>query len=375
MSPPLVRRLFVALALVLAPGCLVAPPRVSVAAHMGVVRAESPGQAHRVAQLLDELAPRVHAMLPDTRPEPVEVWVQRQLAIYDQWEVERGVPAFTIEGVGRIHIQEAGQRELSAALGHELVHSLLGPSWSTLPAVAEEGLADWVQERLHPELASSLRADHLAKAAAAFDGLQLGLWLPDRHGEGEQIARFTFLGRPEGALPLGPPSEAIERRGEPDGSFWQPYQVSVSDPRLYGMGYLLVARIVERHGIAALHGLCLRAGQEGLASVPSAWLLDLAGLDDEPATWRRAVAVRFGETEVKALGRTLVPFLVDLLAQEVRPQVNASSSDEFLWRYRPRLGLVDADVRVPLYRVPDLPSALRRAWSQELAPRAHVAAR
>jgi hypothetical protein len=181
--------LIVALLWVSMPACLVAPPQVKLRAEMGVVRAESPHSAQRVASLLDRLAPQVHALLPDTRRKPVEVWVQRQLAIYSHWDVNSDVPAFTIEGVGRIHLAEAAPRDLSAALGHELVHALLGETWEPLPAVAEEGLADWVQEQLNPELASSLRADHLAKASAAFDGLALGLWMPSR-GQARRRANF-----------------------------------------------------------------------------------------------------------------------------------------------------------------------------------------
>jgi hypothetical protein len=371
--PSSARRLIAVLALALLPGCLVAAPKVTVQAHMGVVRAESPHAAHRVAALLDDLAPQVHGLIPDTRERPVEVWVQRQLAIYTHWEVANDVPAFTIEGVGRIHMAEAGPRELSAALGHELVHALLGDSWSTLPAVAEEGLADWVQERLHPHLASSLRADHLAKASAAFDGLALGVWLP-ASGGAQQVARFTFLGRPEGTDGLPPPSEAISSRGEEGGPFWKPYEVSVSDPRLYGLGYLLVARIVERHGMAGLHALCVKAEREGLAEVPSAWLLDRAGLGDDPSHWRSAIASRFGATELMALGRTLVPFLVELMADELQPRVSARSGDEFLYRYRPRLGLEDGDVRVLLREVPDLRSALRQTWPRDGARPGVVAA-
>lgn len=346
------------------PGCLVTPPPVLVRAQMGLVRADSPSAAENVALLIDQLAPQVHALLPDTRGAPLEVWVQRELGIYRHWDVDPGVPAFTIEGLCRIHLQESGPRELSAALGHELVHALLGESWETLPAVVEEGLADWVQERLHPDLAASLRADHLAKASAAFGGLDLGVWLPGP-ADGEPFLRFTFLAPPPGSAALGPPSEVLARRGGEGGAFWAPYQVSVSDPRLYGMGYLVAARIVERHGMAALHELCLRAGREGLAQVPSAWLLERADLDDDPRRWHAAVAARFGPMELAALGRTLVPFLVDLLTGDLRQSVSARSGDEFLRRYRPRLGLLESAARVPLTSVPDFRGALRRAWPRE----------
>ena len=357
-------RLFSALLLALAlPACLVAAPPRSVRAESGFVHAESTGQAARVASILDELTPRVRRLLPDTRDEAIEVWVQRELAIYTHWEVDRDVPAFTIEGDRRIHLAEASTRDSSAAMGHELVHALLGPSWKTLPSVAEEGLADWVQEELHPHLAASMRADHLSKAAAAFDGLDLALWcrFPGRGGQ-RKLVQFTFLGRPDNQVPLGPPSQVIADGDDDGGGFFKPYQVSVSDPRLYGLGYLLVSRIVERHGVIGLHDLCVRATDQGLDQVPASWLMEYAGLDDDPEPWRAAIVERFGRTEILALGHSLVPFLVDLVSEQVRPRVRARSGQDFLYRYRPRFGPQGADVTISLWSLPDLPRTLHRAW-------------
>jgi len=342
--------------LALLPGCMTTAPKVVVQAAHGMVRADSPTQAQTVAQLLDTLAPQVRALLPDTRPGPVEIWVQRELSLYTHWSVDESVPAFTVEGDRRIHMAESSSRELSAALAHELVHALLGDGWSTLPPVAEEGLADWVQEVLHPELASSMRADHLAKASAAFGGMRFGLWCPRSVQGGRRLAAFTFPGPVTGQDPIADPEQAIDQGGQAkrDESSWRPYEVSVSDPRLYGIGYLTVARAVERVGIAGLYSLCQRAKDTGRSTVPGGWLLEAGAMSSDPEEWQQVIVDRVGRNELTALGHSLSPFLADLIARGLLSSGHQLGIDDFLARYRPRLGLELGSSRLPLSWLPPL---------------------
>jgi len=334
----------------LLPGCLATAPKLVVQASHGVVRADSVGQARTVAGLLDALAPRVRALLPDTKDDEVEIWVQRELSLYTHWSVDQDVPAFTLEGKRRIHLAENSYRELSSALAHELVHALLGKGWESLPPVAEEGLADWVQEALHPELSASMRADHLSKASAAFGGMRFGLWCSRSIQGGRQLASFTFPGPIDGQELITDPERAIDAGTTPSGklSGWRPYEVSVTDPRLYGIGYLTVARAIERVGLDGLYDLCRRASGQGLGRVPGAWLLEAAELSREPDHWRMVIVSRIGRNELKALGHSLAPFLADLLSRELPASTHASGAKSFLARYRPRLGLEHGVVRLPL---------------------------
>lgn len=344
------------------PGCLTAPPIHAIQAEHGLVRADSPLQGRLVAELLDGLAPSVRDLLPGMRERPVEIWVQHALEIYSGWPVEHEVPAFTIQGKGRIHMAEADVTRLSAALAHELVHSLLGDDWSTLPPVVEEGLADWAQEQLHPRLLPSMRADHLAKAGAALGGLRLRVYcaLP---GRGDVLeSDFQFLGPDEmGGEPIDPIA-AIDGRAARSFAFFRPYEVSVSDPRLYGLGYLVASRIIERHGVEGLHQACADARRAGLRRVPAATLLQLADLSHDLADWHGAVAERIGRGELWALGRSLVERVVDVLVSDIQPRVSGFSGIEFLRECRPRLGLVHGEANVDLIRVPGLQGALWRAW-------------
>lgn len=348
--------------LALLPGCMTTAPRVVVQAAHGLVRADTPGQARTVAGLLDTLAPRVRALLPDTRSGPVEIWVQQELSLYTHWSVDQAVPAFTVEGERRIHMAENSSRELSAALAHELVHALLGEGWATLPPVAEEGLADWVQEVLHPDLASSMRADHLAKASAAFGGLRFGLWCPRSVQGGRRLAAFTFPGPVDGQEPINDPQQAIDQgsRRSTEASIWRPYEVSVSDPRLYGIGYLTVARVVERVGLPGLYALCRRADEEGLERVPGAWLLQAGELSRSPDQWLAVIVERVGRNELTALGHSLAPFLVELMSRGLLSSGHHLDVEDFLARYRPRLGLEQGRSRLPLSWLPELRRVLEQ---------------
>lgn len=359
------RRLSLCFLLALLPGCLSTAPRLSLEVDQGLVRADRPAAGQTVARLLDELAPRVRELLPGSKPEPIEVWVQSRLEVFSGWPLDPSVPAFTLEDGGRIHLQEAAAPELSYALAHELVHSLLGEEWSTLPAVAEEGLADWIQEQLHPAARPMLRADHLAKASSAFGGLRFGVFMTWSPWGGRRVATFSLPGgAPSNVGELDPATALENRAAAPRGSIFQPYRVSVSDSRLYGLGYLVVARIAERRGLLGLRRLCLRARDEGLEQVPASWLLAAAELQGEREDWRSAILERFGDGELEYLAGELQHFLVELLENSLEPFRHALPSDRVLLeKIQPRLALLGGPASVRLERVPGLFDALLSAWA------------
>ncbi len=343
-------------------GCLAPPPRLHVETGHGTVRSDHRWTGHMVAGLLDSLVPEVQRRLPDTRPEKLEVWVQETLSVYRGWSVDSQVPAFTVEGDGRIHLLAGERIELSASLAHELVHAMLGPSWKTLPPVAEEGLADWMQEELNRQVAGSLRADHLAKAGAAVGGLEFGIWSRHRRGRrGSRLATLTFPAIEEGRKPIDL-ARALDDGDGNSGGFFRPYQVAVSDPRLYGLGYLVVSRILELEGVEALHALCVRAADEGREQVPGAWMLEASRLGTDAAVWRRIITRRIRYGELMALGRQLVPALIDLVVEDVGPRSDARSGREFLQEHDPVFGLVDGELRVDLESLPGFTEGLLEAW-------------
>jgi hypothetical protein len=345
-------------------GCLAPPPRLHVETGHGVVRSDHESPGRTTAILLEALVPEVRSRIPDTRAQPLEIWVQEQLSVFRGWSVDEQVPAFTIEGEGRIHIQEGDRVELSAALSHELVHALLGPSWKTLPPVAEEGLADWMQEQLNRPVLGSLRADHLAKASAAVGGLEFGIWSRQRRRHGLPLATMTFPQPFEGEEPLNLRTALDPEESDSNGLF-RPYQVAVTDARLYGVGYLVMSMLIEEIGTEGLHDLCVLAAEQDLESVPSAWLLDAAGLDTNPASWLRVITHRIRYGELVAMGRQLAPELVRIIVEEIRPGSEARSGREFLTMTHPVFGLVRGKLRLELERFSQFRQLLIEAWPEK----------
>ncbi|GJM22136.1 MAG: hypothetical protein DHS20C15_20510 [Planctomycetota bacterium] len=357
-------RIVAIVTLLLTSACRSTAPQLVLHAEHGVIRADIAESGERVVRLLDDLAPRVRDLLPGLRPRRVEVWVQSELEVFSGWPLDPAVPAFTLENGGRIHLLEASDEQLSFALSHELVHALLSEEWSTLPSVAEEGLADWVQEHLHPNHAAMLRADHLAKASSAFGGLRFGLFASWATWGGRRLASFTLPGRdasdessvnPNDAFTLGDTSVRT--------SLFQPYRVSVADSRLYGIGYLVVSRIVDRNGVRELQRMCRRASEEGREQVPAQWLLAAAGLEGSETQWREAISARIGPDELAVFATELAPFLAELLVRSLDPFRHAAPGHMQLFeRVQPRLGLLGAPSSVRLSEVPAVLEALDEAW-------------
>lgn len=353
-------------------GCLASPPRLHVETGHGVVRSDHESPGRTAATLLEVLVPEVRSRIPDTRVQPLEIWVQEQLSVFRGWSVDQQVPAFTIEGEGRIHIQEGDRIELSAALSHELVHAMLGPSWDTLSPVAEEGLADWMQEQLNRPVLGSLRADHLAKASAAVGGLEFGIWSRQRKRHGLPLTTMTFPEPSKEDEPLDLRT-ALDPDDSTSNGLFRPYQVAVTDARLYGVGYLVISMLIEEIGTEGLHDLCVLAAEQGLDSVPSAWLLDAAGLDTNASSWLRVITRRIRYGELAAMGRQLAPELVRLIVEEIRPHSEARSGREFLTLTHPVFGLVRGKLRLELERLSQFRQLLIEAWPEQ--PRSEASLR
>ncbi len=273
------KRLALACAL-LATGCLAPPPPIVVETPFGDVRASTEGKAVEVAVLLERLAPEVRALLPGSQQRPIDVWVQDELQVYLFHKRPESVRGFTLLAdefdAKRIHLQEDGQSPWY--LSHELVHALIGPSWSPLPGILEEGLGDVIAEALNPEYQTHIRAHRLLNASAFTGGMTVEICYRDpQPGVSRRLwPRKRSLQRVVVADPVARATltDLLETPRTALHSNWPDIPES-----FYGISWLIVSRIVERHGLAGLHGLCTRALAEERVLVPVEWIEAAADLD------------------------------------------------------------------------------------------------
>jgi hypothetical protein len=298
--------------------CQVSPPAESFQAHEGLVRADDAVRAGEVGAMLDRLAPRVRALLFDSRSGAREVWLQAEPALYAfHTSTYNDADGFWAEGARRIHLRERSEN-VERTLAHELVHASLGPSWRLLPGTLEEGLCDCISARLCPDSAARLAAGRLSSAAFATGGLLLELVfeLPrDERVAGIDASCAARL-RLEGDPPVVvDPLRVFDVRAGLSSTALGGDEKKA----YYGLAFLVVERILDRVGVEGLHDLCVDAGREGLPEVPVQRLLAIADLDLDPASWRAAIAEGLGACELRELVRMHPEFLVATLAHFLEP--------------------------------------------------------
>lgn len=279
------RRLFLALFICLLPAqACVSMPSERVETPYGTVCAEDLKEAKATASLLAELAPAVLAVDSSFRPRPVEVWM------LDQVGSEYLYGGF--DSAGRILLEIVPHFRRSS-LAHELVHAFEGPEWASLPAVMQEGLADWVAARVAPEEGPALRANRAVSLASYVgSGLRIPVVMDDRR-EVCFILRVAF---PEALTvdeALRVPHNQIQSAGT--GKFMQ---------ALYGLGLFLCSRI----GLENLLDLSRRAERGGLDLIPPEWIYEAARLDPDPSTWAEAVQDFISGQEEQRVLRRIIGF-------------------------------------------------------------------
>jgi hypothetical protein len=355
-------------AVLLAGACQVVPPAHRTAARSGVVRADSDERAVDVASMLDRLAPEVLARVPDSRARPLEVWVQESPALYRfSLSAYDDADGFWAASPSRIHLREHADN-LERTLAHELVHASLGRSWSALPGTLEEGLCDALSAELCPSSAARMRAGRLSSAIFATGGLvlDLELALPAKlHPLGVEVAFHARL-----RLESDPPAEV-----DPLEVFHVAAGLSSSDvpaeqkKAYYGLSYLVVERILARHGVEGLHELCTEARREHRREIPRERLLAAAGLEPDAESLRAALLEAVGPRELVELVRMHPGFLVETIEHFLDPWLVTAGPDALLAGLDAELAIADTETRITLLDVDELRQALREAWTlPESAP-------
>ncbi|QDU66287.1 hypothetical protein [Engelhardtia mirabilis] len=352
------RRLTLALAGAALLGACAAPaPPMAVSHDWGLVRAESQAEAVRFGDLVGELQPRILEVLPGTEQRETEVWVQHELRHRMGQVVPSTVKGFTLVGDdnqrGRIHLRSDTEFP-QWFLAHELVHALVGPDWKTLPGALEEGLCDVVAAQLTPEASARIRALRAVEGSIFCGRMPLTVEYDappgDPHDGRLEIDFHYDRGGAEVNLEelLSYDTLSLKRRWKrlPD--------------CFYGIGFVVVERIRERHGLGYLHELCLRAADEGHTVVPYQWLAEAAGIDDV-ISLRSAPTELLGPAEFEAW-RELVPgFHAYLATQVFSAKYGDLGAAGMLEALDPRVLLHDGST-VHLAAMPGIADELSRRW-------------
>jgi len=317
-----------------------------------MARAATESEARDLALMLAELVPELRELLPDSRGQLNEIWLDDFARLKDRPEVV----GLASPGEGRIRIRaDRLGHDADFVLVHELVHALQGSSWDALPAVMREGLCDALSCRLVPEMAAGVRAMRLFDAATCAPNprLELAFFEPLLHerelleislAPREDVDPHQLLTVPGRGIHLG---DSLEDQAA-----------------LYGVGLVVTERAMDRLGLAGLHALCQRAGGMGLDTVPLGWLLDAAGLSKDPAAWHRDVVVDITTAELEEQVAYLAPQLAGYLVSSLRQRFPDLDSEAFLASALPTLGWREGDPRVALGTVPAFREALRERWDE-----------
>ncbi len=338
--------------------CRAEPPPKAVESEFGVVRAASEASARSTEDLLAELVPRLRELMPGMRDRPVEVWMQKQLELFRGEPFPEHVAGMAEYAQSRIYLRDE-DAELKLHLAHELVHLMLGSDWDSLPAVLEEGLCDYAAYDVVDDSQSTLRAWRLLEAGGAFGGIDatIEFRLPrDAMHRTRSETHEMRLGVKAAAIPSIAEVLALDDD--------QVFERSTHDEGapLYGVGYFIVTRIIERRGYEGLHALCVEAGRSGRSIVAPDRILKIADLEGDPEALRRAVEAELDPHDLPGLTPLCADVLAASLTNYAKTTYPSASAREFLLAARPQLSLRSSRARLPLAYSNSFVTALHTHW-------------
>lgn len=314
------------------------PPPYVLETRLGSVRAGDEATTREAARAYVEFAEALRESVPGLRSPRLEVWVQerldRSLTRYSKAEVRGVTLSNRIRGAYRIEVTRKG---FEGTLAHELVHAMLGPSWSTLPAALEEGLCDSLSMDL---VGRGERDLGLLAFAARLDVLEAKLFYRDLGSTGEAIdmcweleLNLAFGTDVPGASTLGLAGVLAMHNVHA--------RSSADEIRAYGIGFVLVQLIRERVGVTGIHELCRQAAAQGLKRIPTDWVLTAAGVRDDGGVRRYAERLISSDPG----------FLFQLLGSEGRQSLiqglrtrsgySAEDAEDFFRTVKPRIQIFD----------------------------------
>lgn len=260
----------------------------------GTVRAARHADAVEIGLVVERIAPRVVAAMPELDDTALDIRLVAELA-RDHWG---GATITTDDGTWIELPHDRRDHAAQAILAHELVHYWLGGDWEALPAVLEEGIAIHVAHKAVPEAAPRERGELALVLGTLLDGSVTFTGPGVAQGPGgssftSDRARYTLHARlASGELP--PLSRVFEMDTDELAQSSAPGVRAVLDALAYV--------VVERIGVEKLHRLCVQSRFLGHERIPSEWIWSAARIDpDEPVSLDRAVRDMLGTPEIRAL--------------------------------------------------------------------------
>ncbi len=310
---------------ILAVGC-VNKPRYKIEVDEDIVRANDPEVAKDVSMLLARGRGVLAKTLPALADTGVEVWVQ-ETPMAPGYRTPHFSSAFVMKRPGRRPRIHVAQSVLENAFLHELTHALLDESWRPLQLAIEEGLCELVSHKMAD--VSVMVADlRCAAQSGGSSPFYVSFEIPQETGDPE---RHSTLWGNSGGSDSSKSSLTVADILSFTSSRELNGMSSAEVAHIYGVGYLVVFRIVSSRGINGLHEVCLRSTKEGFEQIPAEWLLEAAEIESQEHFERVA-------DEALRSGSIHAAFLSDEFERVVRAVIEDPASgkpqnpDEFLKR-------------------------------------------
>ena len=359
MSRPLLLAagLLLGLAACAAPPPAADRPAFRVDTGLGGAYAHSNEDAEQLAEAWEEAVDELRAALPEARKLPrMEMWLLEPGDIPDPFGLGQPMGGVTYLVGGRptvINVPDSDEFEW--VLAHELTHALVevSPRWSTLSGVMEEGICEWAGEELAPASQARRWLSVLFETPPLFGIRGAGVYFPFRVWQQESRRSRYFLGVFEGRTPeVAWTEEDFRERMESASLDPWPEERSA----LERLGYFLVDRIVQRHGIEGVLALCDEARELGRRTIGTDAALAKAGygsyaefLADLERAASRAEVMRILDEEAEELAVWFVSDLQRVVARypgvvRIRPDHGYIRASDHYRRhpvFGPRMKLVE----------------------------------
>lgn len=254
------------------------------------------------------------------------------------------------------------QPHLEAALVHECAHLAMTAAWSALPRALQEGVAQHLELLWDPAQADARRVYTALVLLDHLGGTPLTVTL-DSPPRAEVVLTVPSALNAGSTWPL---QAALTANSQAEWAALTQDQRDVARE----IGVAVVQRLIERHGLNALHGRCTATWEQAEPVVDAGWLLSAAGIADSPEGWRTVATERLDERDLTYLATDLLAEREDLLVEIVEalrtshPEASGTDAQTVLDQVPMSLSVAGTQVELPLNDLAAFRDAFTSAWAR-----------